>query len=73
MDDFFETIRQGIQIVGILGALLHFLIGFLLYRDVVRMNRVLKTKQSTAIQFLSYLYLGLLIVILIAFILGWSG
>lgn len=67
--DVRDVLKDVIQIGGILFALSHFIVGFILYRDMVRINRVLKTPNSRSFMIIANLYIFFLLIILIGFIL----
>ncbi len=69
METIAENIQTGVKILAIIFALFHFLAGFVFYRDMVRINNVIKTRKSGLFMFLSNLYLFILLSIVILFIL----
>lgn len=56
-----------VKIGGILVSLVHFLVGFVFYRDMVRMARVLRTKNTIFFMAITNIYILILLVILIIF------
>ena len=70
MEDIIILLREYIYGIMVLAGLFHFLIGFLLYRDVVKMRGVLETKHSSLLNFFSSVYLFFLFLVLVIFILG---
>lgn len=64
-----ESFSELIKIFGILFALVHFLIGTVLFRDMYRMNKIVMTKNAGCFNFLSFFYIGMLLLILVIVIL----
>lgn len=64
-----ETIIQVIKIMGIIFSLIHFLIGFVLYRDIVRINSVIKKRRQLQFLLVVDVYVLSLFIILVLFIL----
>ncbi|BCX13784.1 MAG: hypothetical protein KatS3mg085_316 [Candidatus Dojkabacteria bacterium] len=63
-------IIDAIKIAAIVFAVGHFLAGLLLFRDMIRINKSLKTKNSSFFNLLSFIYLLFLLFVLIIFILA---
>lgn len=63
--DLTDNVPEIVKIGGVLFASFHFLVGFVMYRDMVRINRVLKTKNSGVLKVLSVVYILLLLIIII--------
>lgn len=69
METITDSISDLIKVGGILFALFHFLVGFVMYRDMIRINKVIRTRYSRFFLLLSNIYLIILLVILVVFIL----
>lgn len=67
MEGDFNTIREGVRVLGLVAAVFHFLVGFVIYRDIIRINKVLKTKRSGMIRGLAVFYILTLLVIIFLF------
>lgn len=63
-----DNLGDILKIAGILFGLLHVLVAFVLYRDVLRINRVVKTQYSPLITYISSIYIILVLTILGLFI-----
>ena len=64
-----DNVGDLVQMLGIIIALFHFLAGFVLYRDMVRISRVIRTRKSILFMFLSNVYILTLLAIIILFII----
>ncbi len=63
-----ENIELFIKIVLIIFGLFHFLLGFILYREVRRMNNIYKTRNRGNFLFISNLYIFIMFTLLILYI-----
>jgi hypothetical protein len=70
MIDYTGLITDSVKIAAIIFAVGHFFAGLLLFRDMIRINRALKTKNSSFFNLLSFVYLLFLLFVLIVFILA---
>lgn len=64
-----ETIIQTIKILGIIFSFFHFLVGFVLYRDIVRINSIIKKRRRIQFLIIADIYVLGLFLILVFFIL----
>lgn len=68
-NELFESIIEVLKIFAILFALFHFLVGLILFRDMIRMNRIIKTSNRGCFTFISFFYIFVLLCTLVLFIL----
>lgn len=66
--EIIDNTGELVQIIGILFALFHFLVGFVFYRDMVRITQVIRTRRSGIFMLLSNFYIISLLAIVILFI-----
>lgn len=64
-----DNIDNIFKLFGILFALGHFLAGFIMYREIIRMNNVIRTKRRGVFVTLANLYILVLIGVLILIII----
>lgn len=67
-DIFTQEVLQFAKIIAIIFALVHFLIGFVLTRQIFRMNQIIRTKIANVLGLLGILYLGVLTIVLLLLI-----
>lgn len=58
-----------LKFAGIIFALMHFFIGILMYRQIIRMKQVIRTKSRGCVVFVSLFHILLLLIVLILVIL----
>jgi len=67
MEIALDDLNQIIKITGIIFALFHFLAGFVMYIDILRINKVVETDRKRQITFLMNIYLAFLLGLIIFF------
>lgn len=69
MDIDVNSIEELFKLGGILAALIHFAVGFIMYRDMLRINKVIKTNSRGLFTLISNGYILFLLAIVIVFII----
>lgn len=64
-----DTIVQLVKIVAIVFALVHLLAGFVLIRQMSRMNTIIRTQNKGCLTAVSLIYGGFLVIVLLMIIL----
>jgi hypothetical protein len=64
-----NELLQFVKVIGLIFALVHFLIGAVLVRQMTRMNQIIQTSVSGFFNLIAFLYLIALTIVLVLIIL----
>lgn len=68
IDNIFTNGADMARIIALIFAFFHFLAGFVIYREIMRVSGVIVTKLTPFIKFVATVYLAILILIIVILI-----
>jgi uncharacterized membrane protein len=63
-----EETFEFIKIIGLLFSVVHLLVGFILVKQMLRMNKMVRSRSSSFFVFIGFAYLGILALIVLGLV-----